>query len=50
MSNRRKFKATIRSTYRSELRRVWSTTVCIGRHLSLLNPSTNVYSSLVDHD
>jgi hypothetical protein len=50
MSNRREFKAAIRSTCRSELRRVWSTTVCKRRYLSLLNSSTNTHGSLVDHD
>jgi hypothetical protein len=50
MSNRRTFKAAIRSTCRSELRRVWSTSVCKGRYLSLLNPSTNLHGGLVDHD
>ena len=49
MSNRSEFKAAIRSTYRSELRRVWSTTVCKGRYLSLLNPLPNLQRSLVDY-
>jgi hypothetical protein len=42
MSNRRKFKAAIRATYRLELRRGWSTTVRNRRCPSLLNPSTNL--------
>jgi hypothetical protein len=50
MSNHRKFKAAIRATYRSKLRRLWSTTVGKRRYLSLLNPSTNLHARLVDYD
>jgi hypothetical protein len=49
-SNRGEFKAAIRATYRSELRRLWSTTVGKRRYLSLLNPSTNLQGGLVNHD
>jgi hypothetical protein len=42
MSTRREFIAAIRSTYRSELRWGWSTTVRNRRCPSLLNPSTNL--------